>query len=51
MNNIKQKVRSLTNPVLVTNPVPMKPLLDSRHNEEEIKAGRKTEGGDEEGKR
>ncbi|HEY6505212.1 MAG TPA: hypothetical protein VIZ28_14645 [Chitinophagaceae bacterium] len=34
-NNIKEQVRSLTNPVPMTDPVPMKPLLDSKHNEKQ----------------
>ena len=41
-NNQNERTRSLTNPVLVANPVSMKPLLDSKHNEKEqknLKAG------------
>lgn len=32
-NFIREQARSLSNPVPVTNPIPMKPLLDSKHNE------------------
>ncbi|MEI9807796.1 MAG: hypothetical protein WDO16_07910 [Bacteroidota bacterium] len=35
-NIITEKARSLTNPVPVTNPIPMKPLLNSKHNEKPV---------------
>jgi cell division protein FtsQ len=36
-NNINEQTRSFTNPVPVTNPVPMKPFLDSKHNEKPVR--------------
>jgi cell division protein FtsQ len=35
-NSLTEKARSLTNPVPVTDPVPMKPLLNSKHNEKPV---------------
>lgn len=35
-NSIKEQAKSLTNPVPVADPVPMKPLLDSKHNEKPV---------------
>ncbi|MBL7740864.1 MAG: hypothetical protein JNK14_16710, partial [Chitinophagaceae bacterium] len=35
-NTIKEQTKSLSNPVPMTDPVPMKPLLNSKHNEKGV---------------
>jgi cell division protein FtsQ len=46
-DNKSEQTRSLTNPVLVANPVSMKPLLDSKHNakgQKNLKTGNEKKG-------